>query len=93
MDVTGDHDKSRFRVVETSLNVIGVRDNGRRIGNSEFLGIPRKRFTAKRKRTQTTAGQRSGTKNGVFKMGERACLHIENPVIREKLMKQEKELL
>lgn len=50
VDVTGDHDKSRFRVVETSLNVIGVRDNGRRIGNSEFLGIPRKRFTAKRKR-------------------------------------------
>lgn len=52
-------------------------------------------YCQKEERAGTTVGHRSGTKHGVFKMGEGACLHTdeENPVIREKLMKRERELL
>lgn len=34
-------------------------------------------YCQKKERAGTTVGHRSGTKNGVFKMGEQACLHTD----------------
>lgn len=62
---------------------------------SSIQNSSEKFYCQKEERDGITVGHRSGIKNGVFKTGERACLHTdeENPVIREKLMKRERELL
>lgn len=77
-------------VVETSPNSDELkRQWEEKKWKQQVLIIPKRSFTAKGKRG---LGQQLARdveqKNGVSKMGELPCLHIdgENPVIRKKLM-------